>query len=168
MNAARCPAGTIWKCCKFEKTVTKDARGPVDYEVSGGEIEQPVDELILSANIMLADDHDGNQTALFSYNDPGQLPITPVRNAEGEWVRLKVRVVGPTLWLRAWEARVGRVKLYLLDSNDPANSPVNRGVTSELYGGGKELRLQQEMVLGLGGWRLLHAVGLKPEVLSSE
>ena len=140
----------------------------MDYEVSGGEIEQPVDELILSANIMLADDHDGNQTALFPYNDPGQLPITPVRNAEGESVRLKVRVVGPTLWLRAWEARVGRVKLYLLDSNDPANSPVNRGVTSELYGGGKELRLQQEMVLGLGGWRLLHAVGLKPEVLSSE
>ena len=109
-------------------------------------------------------DHDGNQTALFPYNDPGQLPITPVRNAEGEWVRLKVRVAGPTLWLRAWEARVGRVKLYLLDSNDPANAPVYRGVTSELYGGGNELRLQQELVLGVGGWRLLNAIGLKPEV----
>jgi len=109
-------------------------------------------------------DHDGNQTALFPYNDPGQLPITPVRNAEGEWVRPRVRVAGPTLWLRAWEAQVGRVKLYLLDSNDPANAPVYRGVTSELYGGGKELRLQQELVLGLGGWRLLHSIGLKPEV----
>jgi len=109
-------------------------------------------------------DHDGNQTALFPYNDPGQLPITPVRNADGEWIRLRVRVAGPTLWLRAWQARVGRVKLYLLDSNDPANAPVYRGVTSELYGGGQELRLQQEMVLGLGGWRLLSAVGLKPEV----
>jgi glycogen phosphorylase len=109
-------------------------------------------------------DHDGNQTALFPYNDPGQLPITPVRNAEGEWVRLKVRIAGPTLWLRAWEAQVGRVKLYLLDSNDPANAPVHRGVTSELYGGGKELRLQQELVLGIGGWRLLQAIGLKPEV----
>ncbi|MBV8054356.1 MAG: alpha-glucan family phosphorylase [Deltaproteobacteria bacterium] len=109
-------------------------------------------------------DHDGNQTALFPYNDPGQLPIAPVRNDEGEWIRLKVRVAGPTLWLRAWEARVGRVKLYLLDSNDPANAPVYRGVTSELYGGGKELRLQQELVLGLGGWRLLRAIGLQPEV----
>ena len=109
-------------------------------------------------------DSEGNQTALFPYNDPGQLPITPVRNADGEWIRLMVRVAGPTLWLRAWEARIGRVKLYLLDSNDPANPPVYRGVTSELYGGGQELRLQQEMVLGLGGWRLLSAVGLKPEV----
>jgi glycogen phosphorylase len=109
-------------------------------------------------------DHEGNQTALFPYNDPGQLPITPVRNADGEWVRLRVRVAGPALWLRAWEAKVGRVKLYLLDSNDPANAPVYRGVTSELYGGGKELRLQQELVLGLGGWRLLRALGLKPEV----
>ena len=109
-------------------------------------------------------DHVGNQTALFPYNEPGQLPITPVRNAEGEWIRLRVRVAGPTLWLRAWEAQVGRVKLYLLDSNDPANAPVFRGVTSELYGGGKELRLQQELVLGIGGWRLLRAVGLKPEV----
>jgi starch phosphorylase len=109
-------------------------------------------------------DQDGNQTALFPYNDPGQLPITPVRNADGEWIRLRVRVAGPTVWLRAWEARVGRVKLYLLDSNDPANGPVYRGVTSELYGGGKELRLQQELVLGLGGWRLLSAIGLKPEV----
>jgi glycogen phosphorylase len=109
-------------------------------------------------------DPEGNQTALFPYNDPGQLPIAPVRNADGEWIRLKVRVAGPTLWLRAWEARVGRVKLYLLDSNDPANPPAYRGVTSELYGGGQEVRVQQELVLGLGGWRLLGAVGLKPEV----
>jgi glycogen phosphorylase len=109
-------------------------------------------------------DRDGNQTALFPYNDPGQLPITPVRNADGEWIRFGVQVAGPTLWLRAWEARVGRVKLYLLDSNDPANAPVYRGVTSELYGGGKELRVQQELVLGLGGWRLLGALGLRPEV----
>jgi glycogen phosphorylase len=108
-------------------------------------------------------DQGGYQTALFPYNDPGQLPITPVRNAD-EWVGLKVRVAGPTLWLRAWEARVGRAKLYLLDSNDPANAPVYRGVTSELYGAGQELRLQQELVLGLGGWRLLSVIGLKPEV----
>ena len=109
-------------------------------------------------------DPDGNQTALSPYNDPGQLPIAPMRNADGEWIRLEMRDAGPTLWLRAWEARVGRVKLYLLDSNDPANPPVYRGVTSELYGGGQEVRLQQELVLGLGGWRLLRAVGRAPEI----
>jgi starch phosphorylase len=56
------------------------------------------------------------------------------------------------------------VKLYLLDSNDAANFPVHRGITSELYGGGPELRLKQEMLLGIGGWRLLRALGLQPEI----
>jgi starch phosphorylase len=56
------------------------------------------------------------------------------------------------------------VKLYLLDSNDAANFPAHRGITSELYGGGPELRLKQEMLLGIGGWRLLRALGLQPEV----
>ncbi len=56
------------------------------------------------------------------------------------------------------------MKLYLLDSNDAANFPAHRGITSELYGGGPELRLKQELLLGIGGWRLLRALGLKPEV----
>ena len=60
--------------------------------------------------------------------------------------------------------QVGRVKLYLLDTNDPANLPSFRGITSELYGGGPELRLRQELVLGIGGWRVLRALGLRPEV----
>jgi glycogen phosphorylase len=107
---------------------------------------------------------DGSQEALYPYNDPGQLPITPARDAEGEWVRLQLQLpVGP-IWLRAWQARVGRVKLYLLDSNDPANSPLARGLTSQLYGGGPELRLAQELVLGIGGWRMLRALGLDPDV----
>ena len=55
---------------------------------------------------------------------------------------------GYSVWLRAWQVQVGRVKLYLLDSNDPANYPAHRGITSELYGGGPELRLKQELVLG--------------------
>src|SRR4029077_11646588 len=58
----------------------------------------------------------------------------------------------------------GRVSLYLLDSNDAANLPALRGITSELYGGGPELRLQQELLLCIGGWRLLDALGIKPEV----
>ncbi len=109
-------------------------------------------------------DRDGAQQALYPYNDPGQLPITPLRKANGEWLRLEVVFPGYSVWLRTWQVQVGCVKLFLLDSNDVANYPVHRGITSELYGGGPELRLQQEMVLGMGGWRLLRALGLQPEV----
>lgn len=109
-------------------------------------------------------DAHGDQTEFYPYNDPGQLPVMPVRDQNGQWLRIKIDFPGGALWLRAWEAIVGRVKLYLLDSNDPINSPTDRGITSELYGGGPELRLQQEIVLGIGGWRLLNAVGIQPEV----
>jgi len=108
--------------------------------------------------------NDGEQQALFPYNDPGQLPITPLRQPNGEWLRLEIALPGYAVWLRAWQAKVGRVKLYLLDSNDAANFPVHRGITSELYGGGPELRLKQEMLLGIGGWRLLRALGIQPEI----
>lgn len=109
-------------------------------------------------------DKDGAQEALFPYNDPGQLPITPLRHANGEWLRLEIALPGYSVWLRAWQVQVGRVKLYLLDSNDAANFPAHRGITSELYGGGPELRLKQELLLGIGGWRLLTALGIQPEV----
>ena len=109
-------------------------------------------------------DKDGAQQALFPYNDPGQLPITPVRQENGEWLRLEIALPDYTVWLRAWQVQVGRVKLYLLDSNDAANFPAHRGITSELYGGGPELRLKQELLLGIGGWRLLGALGIRPEV----
>jgi starch phosphorylase len=109
-------------------------------------------------------DKDGAQQALYPYNDPGQLPITPLRKANGEWLRLEIALPGYSVWLRAWQVQVGRVKLFLLDSNDAANFPAHRGITSELYGGGPELRLKQELVLGIGGWRLLVALGIQPEV----
>jgi starch phosphorylase len=109
-------------------------------------------------------DQNGGQQALFPYNDPGQLPITPVRQTNGEWLRIEIPLPAYTLWLRAWQVQVGRVKLYLLDSNDPANSPAHRAITSELYGGGPDLRLRQELLLGIGGWRLLRALGVKPDV----
>jgi starch phosphorylase len=109
-------------------------------------------------------DASGGQMEFYPYNDPGQLPILPVRDAEGEWLRIEIQLPGRPLRLRTWEAKVCRTTLYLLDSNDPLNTPADRGITSELYGGGSELRLQQEMVLGIGGWRLLHALGIRPEV----
>jgi starch phosphorylase len=109
-------------------------------------------------------DKGGAQQALFPYNDPGQLPITPLRQTNGEWLRLEIALPGYSVWLRAWQVQVGRAKLYLLDSNDAANFPAHRGITSELYGGGPELRLKQELLLGIGGWRLLRALGIRPEV----
>jgi glycogen phosphorylase len=109
-------------------------------------------------------DKDGAQQALYPYNDPGQLPITPLRKANGEWLRLEIALPGYSVWLRAWQVQVGRVKLYLLDSNDAANFPAHRGITSELYGGGPELRLKQELLLGIGGWRLLDELGIQPEI----
>jgi starch phosphorylase len=109
-------------------------------------------------------DAGGAQKELFPYNDPGQLPILPVRRPDGEWLRLDLDFPGRKLKLRAWQAEVGDVTLYLLDSNDAVNSPADQGITSELYGGGPELRLQQEIVLGIGGWRLLEALGVSPQV----
>jgi len=109
-------------------------------------------------------DKDGAQQALYPYNDPGQLPIKPLRHPNGEWLRLEIALPGYSVWLRAWEVQVGRRKLYLLDSNDAANYPAHRGITSELYGGGPELRLKQELLLGIGGWRLLRALGIQPDV----
>jgi starch phosphorylase len=109
-------------------------------------------------------DSTGAQVALYPFNDPGQLPIRPLRNEAGDWLRLKISMPGHPLWIRAWEAKVGRRRLYLLDTNDPANLPAHRCITAELYGGGPELRLRQEVVLGIGGWHLLRTLGIKPEV----
>jgi glycogen phosphorylase len=109
-------------------------------------------------------DAQGQQQAFYPFNDPGQLPIQPVRQRNGEWLRLSIDFPGAKVWLRTWRVKVGRAMLYLLDTNDPANIPAYRGITTELYGGGPELRLRQELVLGIAGWRLLRALGLQPEV----
>jgi starch phosphorylase len=109
-------------------------------------------------------DSEGRQQALYPVNDPGQLPIRPLRQPNGEWLRLQIQLPGSKIWLRCWEVSVGRAKLYLLDTNDFANTAAHRGITSELYGGDAEMRLKQEIVLGIGGWRLLRALGLTPEV----
>ena len=107
---------------------------------------------------------DGRQRALYPFNDPGQLPITPVRYPNGEWLRIQLDLPGFRLWVRTWKAQIGRAKLYLLDTNDPANLPAHRSIAGGLYGGGPELRLEQELVLGIGGWRMLKALGLQPQV----
>ena len=72
---------------------------------------------------------------------------------------------GRSLFVRVWQAKVGLITLLLLDTNDPANNPVDRCITTELYGYGDELRLRQEILLGIGGYRVLRALGVRPQVL---
>ncbi|MCL4471274.1 MAG: alpha-glucan family phosphorylase [Gammaproteobacteria bacterium] len=106
----------------------------------------------------------GRQIEVYPYNTPTSLPITPVRDGNGGWLGVPLQLPGRVLVLRVWQVQVGRVALFLLDSNDPMNSPADRGITGKLYGGGVEVRLMQEIVLGIGGWRALEALGLRPDV----
>jgi starch phosphorylase len=106
-------------------------------------------------------DADGAQLEFYPYNDPSLLPVLPLRDRDGSWVRVSVELPGRVVYLRIWQAEVGRRWLYLLDSNHPLNQPGDRGITSALYGGTDEVRLQQELVLGIGGWRLLVHLGLE-------
>ncbi|HEY0182595.1 MAG TPA: alpha-glucan family phosphorylase [Rhodopila sp.] len=107
-------------------------------------------------------DATGKQVEAYPYNDPSSMPISPARTPGDSWLHIPVELPGRTLRLRVWRVNVGRTLLYLLDSNDPANSPVDRGITGKLYGGGTEMRLLQEIALGVGGWRLVEA--LHPEI----
>jgi starch phosphorylase len=109
-------------------------------------------------------DAENRQLELYPYNDPISLPVQPVDSPSGGWLRVPLELPGRKLWLRVWKAEVGRVTLYLLDSNDPRNSPADRGITGKLYGGEAELRLLQEIVLGIGGWRMLEALGIEVDI----
>jgi len=109
-------------------------------------------------------DAGGRQREAYPYNNPTDLPIQPVTGPTGAWLRIGLELPGRTLNLRVWQASVGRVRLYLLDSNDLLNGPGDRGITAKLYGGGAEMRLLQEMVLGMGGWTMLEILGIEVDV----
>ncbi|MDD5115111.1 MAG: alpha-glucan family phosphorylase, partial [Methylobacter sp.] len=108
-------------------------------------------------------DVDGNQIALYPSSNTSDLPVSPVRGTNGEWLRVHLQTPSK-LWVRVWQAQIGRIKLYLLDTNDPINHPLDRCITTELYGGGSEHRLSQEILLGIGGWRVLQALGISPDI----
>jgi glycogen phosphorylase len=107
---------------------------------------------------------DGWQLEAFPYNDPTILPVIPVEDQDGGILRIKIELPGRTVLLRVWQAFVGKVTLYLLDSNDPLNSPWDRGITANLYPAEKERRLIQEVVLGLGGWLALEKLRMEVDV----
>lgn len=108
--------------------------------------------------------HDGWQMETYPVNDFCTLPMERVTNAQGEPLTVSVDLRGETVQIQVWRVRVGRTVLYLLDTNVEGNSPAAREVTSELYGGDREMRIRQEIVLGIGGVRVLEALGLEPAV----
>jgi starch phosphorylase len=109
-------------------------------------------------------DNDGLQHAEYREHDPRDLPVEAARTAGGEWVKVTVRIAGRDVVARLWKAQVGRVPVYLLDTNTPENAPTDRDITHRLYGGDESTRVRQEMILGIGGIRALRALGIKPAV----
>ncbi len=109
-------------------------------------------------------DGNGQQHAHYTPTDFDALPLAPARDGKGEELRVHVDLPGRRVLLRVWEAKAGHIRLYLLDSDLPENSEADRAITFQLYGGDKTTRIQQEIVLGIGGMRALRALGLAPTV----
>jgi starch phosphorylase len=109
-------------------------------------------------------DDTGWQRERYPLNDPARLPLTLERRANGDPVHVHLELAGEPLTLQIWRADVGRTRLYLLDSHVEGNSPDTLGITDRLYGGEREHRLRQEIVLGVGGVRALRRLGLAPTV----
>jgi len=109
-------------------------------------------------------DNDGVQHAEYRDHDPRDLPVEPVRKADGSWLTVVVRIAGRDVVSRLWKAQVGRVSVYLLDTNCPENAPADRDISYRLYGGDESTRIRQEMILGIGGTRAMRALGFQPAV----
>jgi len=107
---------------------------------------------------------DGWQQERYPQNDFHNLPVQPVPAEDGTQLTISVDFPGRPVRVRLWKAQVGRVPLYLLDTNDPENGEADRAITNQLYGGNDEKRIQQEMILGIGGVRALERMGLHPPV----
>ena len=109
-------------------------------------------------------DKEGNQVAHYREHGRADLPVEPALDRAGKEVRILCRLAGRDVHVRVWHAKVGRVSVYLLDTNLAENAPSDREITHKLYGGDENVRIQQEIVLGIGGTRALRALGLGPSV----
>lgn len=107
---------------------------------------------------------DGWQLETYPVNRFATMPMNRVRGKDGEPVRVSVNLKGEDVKVQAWLVEIGRTKLYLLDTNVEENSEYARGITSQLYGGDWENRIRQEIILGIGGVRMLRALGYEPDV----
>lgn len=93
-----------------------------------------------------------------------QMPLIPVRNNAGDWVKVSINYPGRKVFAKVWKLQVGRISIYLLDTDIDENSWEDRNLTHQLYGGNNEHRLKQEILLGIGGSRALHAMGMLPDI----
>ncbi len=109
-------------------------------------------------------DGQGNQVAHYTPTNFADLPIAPARDSAGNEVQVQVMFPGRAVTLKVWSAKAGHINLYLLDSDLPVNDGPDRSITYQLYGGDSNTRIQQEVVLGIGGVRALRALGLRPTV----
>jgi starch phosphorylase len=107
---------------------------------------------------------DGWQLESYPHHDFHQWPATPVGDAEGRQVRVSVQFGNQTCHAQLWLVQVGRVRLFLLDTDVPENSPELQHVTARLYGGDATMRIRQEILLGIGGLRALRALGIQPSI----
>jgi starch phosphorylase len=107
---------------------------------------------------------DGWQQELYPINDYANLPVYPEKDANGNVLKISVDLPGRKLYARVWRVQVGRVPLYLLDTNVDENREDDRSITDRLYGGDRRTRIRQEIMLGIGGIRLLEALGLRPDI----
>ncbi|HUU82038.1 MAG TPA: alpha-glucan family phosphorylase [Phycisphaerae bacterium] len=102
----------------------------------------------------------GRQSDAYDRLSPDNLPLTKARSRAGRPLRIRIPMGANTVVARAWRLDVGRTPIYLLDTHLPVNPPGQRKLTHRLYSGDRDTRIRQEMVLGIGGWRLLRALGL--------
>jgi phosphorylase/glycogen(starch) synthase len=109
----------------------------------------------------------GEQIPLYEAEEFSRLPISPVKDPDGKHLTASLAWPGRTVFARIWEAKVGKVSLFLLDTDFEENIPEDRSITHYLYGGDHENRLKQELLLGIGGIRALTAMGLKPDLYHS-
>ena len=110
-------------------------------------------------------DENGEQETEYNNIELSNLPINPVKDENGEELKIYVKFEKRKVYLKVWQINVGRIKLYLLDSDIDENTPKDREVTLHLYGGDQEMRIKQEIILGMGGTNLLtRALGLNPTV----
>lgn len=107
-------------------------------------------------------DHNNWQTEFYSRLDPKNLPIEQVLDSKGQPVEVRVRIAMSDVRLLVWRVNVGRVPVYLLDSNHPSNEQHFRDLTKRVYGGDSTTRIMQEIILGVGGVRLLRTLGIQP------
>lgn len=107
---------------------------------------------------------DGWQETDYPNLNPSQLPITPVLDSNGNHILISVELPGRVVYAKIWRVRVGRVSIFFMDTDTEQNNPSDRMLTARLYGGDQETRIQQEIFLGIGGVRVLEALGIKATV----